>query len=190
MGTNPSGVKSIILSSPLVTTAQWEHDADSLLETLPDSVRKVIAAHEADHTTNSPEYTAAAAEYYKRYVTRAPRRSRADADSATRTSGALVYNYMWGPSEFTSTGTLKHFDATAWLAGVRVPSLFLAGEFDEATPASTARFAKLVPGSEFKLIPNSGHSTENDNPELLVRTVRDFLRRVEGNERRRRRATS
>ena len=91
----------------------------------------------------------------------------------------VVYQYMWGPSEFTATGTLKHFDGTAWLRAFKVPTLFVAGEFDEATPASTERFSKLVPGAEFRVIPNSGHSTENDNPDALLRTVREFLRKVE-----------
>lgn len=180
MGTNPAGVRSVILSSPLVTTAQWEEDADSLLKTLPDSVQAVIARHEAARTTDSPEYQAASAAYYKLYVTREPRQSKADADSAYRMRGELVYNYMWGPSEFTATGTLKQFDATAWLRSLKVPTLFVTGEFDEATPASTEMFSRLVPGAEFKIIPNSGHSTENDNPDALLKTVRDFLRRVEG----------
>jgi len=179
MGTNPAGVRSVTLSSPLVTTAQWEADADSLLKTLPESVQAVITRHEAAETTDSPEYQAAAAMYYKLYVTREPRRSKADADSAGRMRGDLVYNYMWGPSEFTATGTLKQFDATEWLRSLKVPTLFVTGEFDEATPASTEMFSRLVPGAEFKIIPNSGHSTENDNPDALLRTVRDFLRRVE-----------
>jgi proline iminopeptidase len=180
MGTNPTGVRSVILSSPLVTTAQWEADADSLIALLPDSMQAAIARHEAAGTTDAPEYQAAMTEYYARHVTRQPTRSAADADSASRTNGDLSYQYMWGPSEFTSTGTLKHFDATAWLRGITVPTLFLTGEFDEATPASTQRFAALVPGAEFRVIPGAAHSTENDNPEALLAAVRDFLRRVEG----------
>lgn len=179
MAGNPAGVRSVILSSPLVTTVQWERDADSLLKTLPDSVQQVIASHEADHTTDSPEYRDAAALYYKLYVTRQPRRSGADGDSAAASRGDLVYQYMWGPSEFTATGTLKQFDATEWIRSLKVPALFLAGEFDEATPGSTERFSKLVPGAEFRIIPNSGHATENDNPDALLRTVREFLHRVE-----------
>jgi proline iminopeptidase len=180
MGTNPAGVRSVVLSSPLVTTVQWERDADSLLRTLPDSVQRVIARHEADHTTDSREYQDASAEYYKRYVTRQPRRSPANADSAARSRGDLSYQYMWGPSEFTATGTLKTFDATEWIRNLKVPTLFLAGEFDEATPASTEMFSKMVPGAEFRVIPNAGHATENDNPEELLLVVREFLRRVEG----------
>ena len=179
MGSNPRGVRSVVLSSPLVTTAQWQHDADSLVKTLPDSVQQVIRTHEADHTTASKAYQDAMNEYYKRYVIREPRRSPADADSAARSHGDLVYQYMWGPSEFTATGTLKTFDATEWIKHLKVPTLFLAGEFDEATPASTEMFSRMVPGAEFKMIPHSAHATENDNPEVLIAEVRQFLRRVE-----------
>jgi proline iminopeptidase len=179
MATRPTGVRSVILSSPLVTTAQWTRDADSLKALLPDSLRAAIARHEAAGTTNAAAYVAAMDAYYARHVRRKPPRSLADQDSARATSGSLVYQYMWGPSEFTATGTLKRFDATAWLREFRVPTLFLAGEHDEATPASTARFAQLVPGAQFVMVPDAAHLTENDNPEFLLRTVREFLRRVE-----------
>lgn len=179
MGTKPAGVRSLILASPLVTTAQWERDADSLIKALPDSVQAMIAKHEADHTTDSPEYAAATRAYYALYVRRKPPRNKVDADSGSKGFGAPVYNYMWGPSEFSSTGTLKHFDATAWLRTVTVPTLFLAGEFDEASPSSTKRFSELVPGAEFVMIPGSGHATQNDNPDALLSAVRSFLARVE-----------
>lgn len=142
-------------------------------------MQRAIARHEAAGTTDSPEYGAASAEYYKLYVIREPRRFPADADSAAKSNGDLVYQYMWGPSEFTATGTLKRFDAVEWIRGLKVPTLFVAGEFDEATPASTEMFSKMVTGAEFKVIPNSGHVTENDNPEALLSVVREFLRRVE-----------
>jgi proline-specific peptidase len=179
MGTHPSGVRSLILSSPLVTTAQWEHDADSLLLALPDSMRAAIGRHEADHTTSSPEYASATRAYYALYLSRSQGPPTADADSARTGFGRQVYEYMWGPSEFTSTGTLKTFDATAWLRDVRVPTLFIAGEFDEATPASTRTFSRLVPGAEFVMIPGSGHVTVKDNPEALRTAIRGFLAKVE-----------
>jgi pimeloyl-ACP methyl ester carboxylesterase len=37
----------------------------------------------------------------------------------------------------------------------------------------------MVPGAEFVMIPNSGHSTSNDNPEAAFAAVRAFLNRVE-----------
>lgn len=180
MGTKPTGVKSLMLADPLVTTAQWEKDADSLIKLLPDSIQQAIATNEAAHTTDSPEYAMAMRAYYSQYVIRKPPQHPADADSARMSNGSLVYNYMWGPSEFTSTGTLKTFDATKWLQEVTVPTLFIAGEFDEATPSSTKAFSQLVKGSEFVMIPGSGHVTQNDNLEALLAAVRGFLGKVEG----------
>lgn len=176
MGSHPTGVKSVTFLSPLITTAQWERDADSLIRTLPDSTQAAIRTNEANHTTDSPAYQAATMEYYRRYVFRKP---IAIPGGDTGGNGGLVYRYMWGPSEFTSTGTLKTFDGTADLEGIRVPALFMAGEFDEATPASTERFSRLVPGAKFTMIPGSGHLSQSDNPEFLLGAVRGFLRQVD-----------
>jgi proline iminopeptidase len=180
MATGPTGVRSLILSNPLVTTAQWELDADSMIKELPDSMQAAIAKHEADHTTDAPEYVAATAAYYRLHLMRQPPiLGKADRDSSRAAFGKQVYEYMWGPSEFTSTGTLKTFDATAWLRTVKVPTLFIAGEFDEATPSSTKRFSQLIPGSEFVVIAGSGHVVQNDNLDATLAAVRKFLARVE-----------
>lgn len=156
-----------------------EADADSLILGLPDSILMAIAQHEAAGTTDAPEYAAATEAYYQRHLRRMPPANPADADSGREAFSTVVYEHMWGPSEFTSTGTLKHFDATAWLRVVRVPTLFMAGEFDEATPQSTRRFSQLVPGAEFVVIPGSGHATQNDNLEAVLSALRDFLARAD-----------
>ena len=179
MATEPTGVRSVIFASPLVTTAQWERDADSLILALPDSMRAAISTHEANGTTSAPEYASATRAYYALYLKRKPSRDAADADSGRAAFGTRVYEYMWGPSEFTATGTLKHFDATNWLRAIKVPTLFMAGEFDEATPASTRTFSQLVAGSEYVTIPGSGHMTTNDNPDAMRSAIRGFLARVE-----------
>ncbi len=179
MGRNPTGVRSLILSSPVVTTTQWEIDADSLIKFLPDSTRAAIAKHEANRTTGSPQYVKATEEYYKLYLQRRPWTSKADEDSSTAAFSKLIYEYMWGPSEFTSTGTLKNFDATGWLRAIRVPTLFISGEFDEASPPSTKKFSQLVKGAEFVVIPASGHVTHNDNLPAVLAAVRSFHMRVE-----------
>lgn len=175
MGTNPSGVRSVILSSPLVTTAQWAADADSLIRLLPDSMQQAIARAESLGSYDDPAFEAATREYYRRHLTTKPTRVPADRDSSRALGNNDVYRYMWGPTEFTATGTLRDFDATEWLRGITVPTLFVTGEFDEATPASTERFSRLVPGARFAVIPDAGHSTENDNWPELLRVVREFL---------------
>lgn len=179
MATKPSGVRSVILSSPLVTTAQWAADADSLILALPDSLQQAIAHAESLQAWDDSAFKAATQAYYDRHLRRKPHRVQVDADSGSVSGNDVLYQYMWGPTEFTATGTLRDFDATPWLREFTVPTLFVTGEFDEATPASTERFSKLVPNAEFAVIPGSGHSTENDNWEELLRVVREFIARVE-----------
>lgn len=107
------------------------------------------------------------------------RASKADEDSSAAAFRKLVCEYMRGPSDFTSSGTLKHCDATPWLRAIKIPTLFIIREFVEATPSSTRRFSSLVPGGEFVMIPGSGHVTHNDNFEALLAAVRAFHTRVE-----------
>ena len=49
--------------------------------------------------------------------------------------GTQVYETMWGPNEFTVTGTLKDWDVTDRLGEIEVPTLVTSGRYDECTPA-------------------------------------------------------
>lgn len=170
------GVRSVILASPLVSAARWEADADTLIATLPDSVQQAIATNEAARTYSAPAYQAAVQIFYSRFLTR---RGGPDVDSTFAHFGAGLYDYMWGPSEFTATGTLRTYDRTSRLGELQLPVLYTAGEFDEARPSTVDYFRSLTPGAQFALIPGSAHLTTIDAPEAFADTVSRFLRSVE-----------
>ncbi len=172
----PAGVRSVILASPLVSTARWLADADTLIATLPDSVRKVIAVNESAGTYLAPAYQAAVEVYYGRFLTL---RGGPEADNTLADLNVGLYNYMWGPSEFTATGTLRSYDRTSRLRELDLPVLYTAGEFDEARPATIEYFRSVTPGARFALIPASAHMTSVDAPEAFANTVSRFLRDVE-----------
>ena len=86
---------------------------------------------------------------------------------------------MWGPSEFTSIGTLKYYDLSNRLGEIAVPTLFITGEFDEARPTTVKYFQSQVPNSEFVEIKGSGHATMHDNLKDNVKAIRDFLNKIE-----------
>ena len=144
----PNNVKAMILSSPCLSAARWSSDADSLIATLPDSIQQAIKTHSKTRTFDAPEYIEAAKVYYKNFVTRT---STADIDSALENYGQQVYEYMWGPTEFTALGTLKDYDRTNRLNEIKVPTLFMTGEFDEARPFTVQFYQSLVPNSSFVL---------------------------------------
>lgn len=170
-----AGVRSLILSSPALSAARWMTDADSLLGTMPDSIQRIVATHEEAGTFDSPEYQAAVNAYYERFVYRTP--PGPDIDSAFAGANLALYTYMWGPSEFTATGTLTDFDVTDSLGMIPLPTLFTTGEFDEAPPSTVREHASLMPNAEVAIIRGAAHLTMQDAPEENVRVIREFLRR-------------
>jgi len=172
-----AGVKSLILASPALHAARWVADADSLLALLPDSIQRAIERHEAAGTFDSQEYQDAVIAYYGRYLWRQP--PGPDVDSSLAGHNPGIYGYMWGPSEFTATGTLADFDVTDSLGMIDLPTLFTTGEYDEAVPATVRWFASLMPNAEVAVIAGAAHLTMQDDPEENVRVVREFLRRLD-----------
>ena len=174
----PQHIKSIIFSSPLFSTKMWTEDADTLIATLPDSIQSNIRINEKNKTYDNPAYQNAVTLYYKNFLRRTER-TKGQADTARLFSGTNVYEFMWGPSEFTATGNLLNYDRLAFLPNIKVPTLLLAGEFDEARPSTIQRFQSMIPGAEFKMIKNAGHATMIDNKEDYLATLKSFLDKVD-----------
>lgn len=174
----PDGIKAIIFSSPAISIPMWLQDADTLITTLPDSIQNAIRTNEQNKTYDSPDYQNAILVYYQNFLARKLPWS-SDIDSAFLLMGTNVYNFMGGPSEFTMTGTLKDYDRTNRLNEIKVPTLFITGEFDEARPSTVKYYQSLVPGAQFELIENAGHLTMQDNPDKNLKIITDFINSIE-----------
>lgn len=179
---NPEGVESVIMASPALSISRWLADAKQLLTTLPDSLQTTIEQHEAAGTTASVEYQDAVMEFYRRFLSRRDPWSL-DTDSAFMQFNTVVYEKMWGPSEFTATGSLKTFERAESLRDLTVPVLFTAGRYDEATPETVAYYDSLTPDSRLVILENSAHLTMQDEPERYVEVVREFLAEIEARRR-------
>jgi proline iminopeptidase len=175
---HPEGIQALILSSPALSIKRWISDADILISTLPDSIQHAIRDNEKNKTYGNPSYQYAVQLYYMGFVARNLPWST-DIDSSFAQMGNNVYMYMEGPSEFTITGELLNYDRTDRLKDIHVPTLFIAGEFDEARPATVQYYQSLVPGAKFEMIKGAGHLTMQDNPEENNKAIRDFLDGIE-----------
>lgn len=176
--TKPSGVVSAIFSSPCLSAARWMADANAYRRDLPEDVQHVLTQCEQIGTTDSDAYREAESVYTERHVCRVTPNPETKARQEAA-FGVSVYNYMWGPSEFCATGTLKDYDQTGRLREITVPSLFTCGQYDEASPASTEYYHSLVPDSHFRVFPNSSHSPQLEDPEEYFNAIRTFLANVE-----------
>lgn len=175
--TGGKGVRSLTLSSPLLSTPKWIEDANLLRAELPAEVRAVLDAHEKAGTTNSAAYAAATEVFYARHVMRGEAVENYECPDAPW--NPAIYNQMWGPTEFYATGSLRDFDLTDRLGDIRVPTLFITGEFDEARPETVAEFAKAVPGARFEIIPGVGHASLTRAPDLYRGILREFINEAE-----------
>lgn len=178
MLTNPDGVEGLILASPAINVSRWADDARRLLAQLPETTQAIIERHEAAGTYDADEYQEATMEYYRNYLLRADPWPQDVLDSFEQFSEA-VYGLMWGPSEFTITGTLSDYNREDALPDLDLPVLFTAGRYDEATPETTQYYASLVPNSRVRIFENSAHVTMQDEPGEYARVVREFLNEIE-----------
>jgi proline iminopeptidase len=170
-----NGIRGLIFNSPYFSTAIWEADADSLITLLPIETQEAIKLGEATGNYKSNAYQDANKVYLKNYGLRkkplTPKRNMKPARG-----NYFMYNYMWGPTEFTATGTLKTYNSIAKLKKVNIPVLFITGEFDEARPSTVKNFQNMVPHSEFEIIKGAGHATMHDNLRKNKKAIRKFLK--------------
>ncbi len=176
----PAGVKSVIFSGPLLSTPLWMKDAKILLAQLSKNIQDTIQKYEDTKQYNSASYLAATDSFYARFlsVKQWPEVSPSTCDSVLGFN-EQVYNYMWGPTEFNATGTLKNFDRTSRLHELKEPTLFIAGRYDEARPETMYEFQKLVPNSKVVIIENAGHLKIIDQPLQFTNAICKFLSSVE-----------
>lgn len=90
-------------------------------------------------------------------------------------SNKVMYHFMWGPSEFNSTGSLKHYDISSRLNKINVPTLMVCGEYDESAPWSCKKYAVLIPKAKTVIVPQSGHALFKDNYHFVAKSIRQFL---------------
>jgi len=171
------GIGGVILAGPLLSTPVWIEDANHLLSTMPEDLQATIRMHEAARTYDHPDYVAATDSFYARFMTPLGRPQIPECEGVS--GNTEVYNTMWGPTEFTATGTLLEYDRRDRLAEIDVPVLIVSGEFDEARPETMEMFADAMPDARVEVIPGVGHGAPMERPELMADVVSAFLSNVE-----------
>ena len=177
--TRPTGVESIVMASPCISIPRWVADAARLKAALSPELIATIDSHEARGFTTCPEYMAAMLVYYKRHVCRLDPWP-VEVERAFHTYGPVVYETMWGPSEFTVSGNLSDYDRSGRLKEIELPVLFTCGRHDEATPESVGWYSSLLPGSRLVVFEESSHMSHLEERERYNDVIREFLREVEG----------
>lgn len=174
----PKDVVSLILSGPCLSLSRFTSDQKAYLLELPETLQRIINEGEASGCFGSREYQDAMMTYYSIHMCRLD----PSPDCMNRTMekmGYEVYEQMWGPSEFTITGTLKGYERADRLKEISVPTLFTCGRYDEATPSTTAYYHSLLPGSEIAIFEDASHQHHLEKAEEYLKVVRNFIDKTE-----------
>jgi L-proline amide hydrolase len=171
----PVGLKALVVADSPASMAVWVSEANRLRDALPKEIQATLLKHEADGTTDDPAYEAAVSVFNDRHVCRIPQ-PQCLIDSFNQIAAdPTVYHTMNGPSEFHVIGSLKDWDIRPDLNKIKVPTLLVSGQHDEATPEMVREIHSLIPGSVWELFPDSSHTPQLEEPARFKRIVSQWL---------------
>jgi proline iminopeptidase len=90
-----------------------------------------------------------------------------------------VYVPMQGPSELGSSGKLEHWDRTADLEKIAVPTLVIGARYDTMDPAHMQMMAGKVQKGRYLFCPNGSHMALYDDQKVYVDGIVDFVQDVD-----------
>ena len=176
---HPVGLRAIVVADSPASIPLWVDEANRLRKDLPQDVQDALTTHEADGTTDSPEYEAAVRVFYDRHLCRVPWPDCVERSFAQMAEDPTVYHTMNGPSEFHCIGSLKTWDITDRLPEIHTPTLLLSGRYDEATPHIVEQIHARIPGSQWTLFEESSHMPHVEESEAFLERVEEFLRTID-----------
>lgn len=172
----PDGLESLSICNSPASMQLWLQGAAELREQLPPEMLAAMLRHEADGTVDDPAYIEATLEFYRRHVCRVTPMPKDFADSeAQMIAEPTVYHTMNGPNEFHVIGTLRDWSIIERLPAITAPVLVVAGEFDEATPATWQPYVDHIADVRSHVFPDSSHCTHLEKPEEFRAVIAAFL---------------
>jgi len=167
---------SLIVSNSLASMARMVQDTTALKKELPAEVQETIDWHEDRGLFSCPEYQGAIGVWYRTYICRM-RPWPAGLERSFAGAGEAAYLTMVGPSDFHVTGNLRDWEILGRLHEITLPTLFVAGRYDECTPEHMRLMQAEIEGSELALFENSAHMPFEEERDLFMEVANDFLGR-------------
>jgi len=173
---HPSGLRSIIIANSPAAMPLWLAAAAELRAQLPADVQEQLDRHEAEGTTDSPEYLHATQVFYERHVCRVvPNPPEVARAFAAIDDDPTVYHSMNGPNEFHVVGTLRDWTIIDRVHAINVPTLLISGRHDEATPATVQPYADGIPDVRWRIFEHSSHMPHVEERAAYLQVVQDFV---------------
>lgn len=172
----PAGLKALVIANSPASMELWLAGAAKLRADLPPEVQATLDAHEADGTTDHPDYKAAEKVFNERHVCRVvPMPPEVQRTFDAMEEDPTVYHTMNGPNEFHVVGTMKNWSVIDRLPNIAAPTLAFRGFHDEATEECVQPFLDLIPDVVGHVFPNSSHMPHVEEKESCLAVTEAFL---------------
>ncbi|KAL7926405.1 Alpha/Beta hydrolase protein [Trichoderma austrokoningii] len=169
-------LQKLILASGLTCSSLWMASLQELLKKMPQSVQDAIKTGEREKDYKSEAYQNAIVAFYNEFVCKTVPWPQALTDAAGEIEkDDTVYLTMWGPSEVTITGNLKDYDLGPQLHKIKVPTLLINGEFDEATDEVLKPCFKSIEKVKWVTMSDVAHVGFLEQPDKYISIVAEFL---------------
>lgn len=176
----PAGLKGLILAGPFLSVDTWIGDAERLIRTLPDGDAVWDEVVECERTGDyGARYQEINRIYSRAFNGRHPEALNGTPSCAApqNPENLSAYNYMWGPSEFSCTGTLRGHDSTPLLKEIPVPILYISSQYDSGSPLAAFYYQSKTPHGEVLVLPGCAHDSSRERWPIFNQAVTEFAER-------------
>ena len=175
-------LKCLIISNMMDSIPAYNDYARRVLMPAMDQAQLAeVQQMESSGRTSDPRYMQILMPmHYERHFLRRP----ADQwpEPVTRSFAHLnqhLYSLMQGPSELGASGRLEHWDRSADLHRIAVPTLVIGARYDTMDPAWMQAMARRLPRGQYLYLPQGSHMAMYDDQDAYFAGLIQFLREVE-----------
>ena len=176
---NPTGVKSVILSSTLSESQLWGKEQHRRIKFLPQEDQDAIEQAEKSGNYETKEYALANEHFMKRHCNCIIDEKSPECLTRKKKFGNEAYITAWGPNEFTPVGNLKDFNYTEKLKNWKVPSLIISGTDDLCSPLVAKTMYDNIPGARWELFEDSRHCVFADQNEKYINLLIEWMNKYD-----------
>jgi len=171
-------LKGLLISNMMASIPAYNEYANKvLMPAMDQTVLAEIKRLEAAGQYEDPRYMELLLpHHYVQHFLRLPAEQWPDPVSrAFKHLNPKIYVPMQGPSELGASGKLAHWERTAELGKIAVPTLVIGARFDTMDPQHMEMMASKVQRGRYLFCPSGSHMAMYDDQKVYVEGVIQFL---------------
>ncbi|HZW60469.1 MAG TPA: proline iminopeptidase-family hydrolase [Woeseiaceae bacterium] len=178
----PQHLKGLVISNMMASIPAYNEYAETELMPAmdPDALAEIQALEAAGNYDNPHYFELVMQHHYVQHVLRMPAGQWPDpVNRALEHVNPDIYVPMQGPSELGASGKLAHWDRSADLKSITVPTLVIGARYDTMDPGYMEWMASEIPDARYLYCPNGSHLAMYDDAGTYFDGLIRFLKDVD-----------